>query len=149
MKQDIMTEIINDENVVLAIIDTLRNSFKDVLIKYVPTSNHNALSFYLTGHCPSFAKILYEIFEGNCTILDDGAHVITKIGDKYYDIRGFASNYEDISKYNECPIEYFPMIEMFLGKTDDCDEKIMQDLISIGKDEINKIKERILSERTI
>lgn len=57
------------------IINKLRNSFS------------HATVVYTRGSCGQLYKILKEIFP-DAIAYEDGCHVITKIGDKFWDIKG-------------------------------------------------------------
>ena len=135
--QDIQ-EIIKDCDYVLQIIQILNNIFPDIYYKYNGYSR-DAVSFYYYGHCASFAKVLYNIFTNYATMMDNGSHVIVKIGNYFYDINGCINNLIDINEFRECPINYFPIIELMLTKPDNHDEEIKEELTKIGKNELKKI----------
>ena len=59
------------------------NDFIDLLREGIP----NAESLFLYGGCYKLYKILKFVFD-DAVAYYDGNHVITKIGDKFWDIRG-------------------------------------------------------------
>lgn len=71
---------------VLKFIETIRESFSD------------AVKVYTSGSCYKFYLILKEVFpEAICYY--DISHVITRIGDNYYDITG------EVENTNHFPVE--------------------------------------------
>lgn len=141
-----MEEFINNPVNVQSVIMVLNINFPGLLKKYAGY-DRDAVSFYLYGHCTSFARILYEIFNGNCAIYDDFSsesenregHVICKIGDHFYDVRGCIDQTPTLENYKECPISRFPFIEDMHGNSTDHDEEIKEELIAIGKKAIEAL----------
>ena len=64
------------EKHILAVIKRIRDSFTE------------SVATYTCGRCYHFACILKEIFDGELYRTEDKNHVITKIGEKFYDIYG-------------------------------------------------------------
>lgn len=76
---------------VLKFIETIRDSFND------------SIKVYTQGSCYKFYLILKEVFpEAICYY--DINHVITKIGNSYYDITG------EVEKGNHFPVEEDPLV---------------------------------------
>lgn len=147
MNEKIMLEITSDPIIVAEIIEALATAFPAIYQKYNGFPR-DPYSFYMTGHCPSFARILHEIFGDKATIMDSTGHVITKIGNHYFDIRGLIDGFEDIERYRECPIDYLPMVEMVLGSSADHDAELIAELVAIGKNKVLEFGKIIEEERT-
>lgn len=132
-------DLVKDEKLVSRILSVLNDAFPNIFYKYNKTWR-DAYSFYLYGHCATFARILYEIFDGNVTIMDSNSHVVVKIGDLIYDVRGCVNDQINKDEYRDCPIEYFGFVEMLFTKPDDHDKEIANDLIQRGKKEIQDLR---------
>ena len=142
MNENIL-ERINNIDLVINLIEALKDRFVEIRLKYEPNEHTNVENYYMTGHCSSFAKILYFIFENYTTIYDSKyeGHVISKIGDHYYDIRGLIDNLVDLKTYQECPIDYLPYIENIYLNTSNYEQnvKIEQEMINTGKQILQKM----------
>ena len=124
----------------------------DILIYYINLAlepvipqYHNVNSFFLTGRCNIYAQILADIFGKYATVYDNHDHVITKIGNHYYDVRGLIDQYENLNEYKETPLEYLkePLIFGIGNYKEDFDEEI----IKIGVNAGNKyIKSRTINK---
>lgn len=58
---------------------------------------------YTEGSCYHFYLILKEVFS-DAVAYWDGGHIISKIGDKYYDITGEVAKPNDSSEFKQVPI---------------------------------------------
>ena len=134
---------------VLNFIDSLKLKFNaDVFPKYNKTNKgvplfRDAESFYLWGHSPSFARILYETLGKNCQFYEDFSsnasqtigHAIVKIGEHFYDASGIVDNlieqYPD--NFTQCSNETFLFYEEFYCSTHEHDSEIKEELITYGK----------------
>lgn len=134
---------------ILNIIDALKIKFnEEVYPKYNKTKEgkplfRDAETFYLFGHCPSFARILYETLGTNCYFYEDFSssatrkkeHAIVKIGDHFYDASGIVDyiieQYPD--NFSECPSDYFYWYEDFNCSHHEHDSEIKEELIAYGK----------------
>ncbi|HBA37893.1 MAG TPA: hypothetical protein DCY94_04140 [Firmicutes bacterium] len=134
MDEEKLLKITNDPVKVMEIIQTIAEAFPTIFEEI----NHyarDAYSFYHDGHCTTFARIMYEIFDGHAMIMDSRSHVIIRIGDRHFDITGCIDGLVDMDEFRDCPIEYFPMMEETsgLGRKDDHDEELAQIFIKLGK----------------
>ena len=64
-----------------------------------------------TGGCYKFMVLLMQVFGGDAYF--NGSHIITKIGDHYYDIDGIVTNIRGYLNVNEY-YSYDELREMFL-----------------------------------
>lgn len=139
---------IQNPEYILYIINTLKTKFnEEIYPKYNKGKNgkplfRDAESFYVYGHCPSFARILYETLEGNCKFYEDFSsnnssigHAIIKAGEHFYDASGVVDYL--IEKYpqnfSECPNDYFGFYEEYNCSHHEHDEEIKMELIKYGK----------------
>ena len=121
------------------LIYILNHVFPDFYYKYNRLCR-DAISFYYSGHCTSFARILYAIFNENVSFFAYNSHVITKIGNNYYDIRGCVNNIIKIEDYQEYSKEEFGFLEQELDKLDDYSIEIEKELITFGKKKLKELK---------
>lgn len=143
-----------DPDYILYIIDTIKTKFnKELYPKYNKDKDGNpffrdAESFYVWGHCPSFARILYEALNGNCDFYEDFSaqtpkmgHSIIKVGEHFYDASGIVDYL--IEKYpgnfRECPSEYFYHYEEYNCSHHEHDSEIKNELIEYSKNISSKI----------
>ncbi len=138
MKDYSLSYIINNPDIIEDFITTLASTFPNFYYKYNYV-HRDAISFYYLGHCPSFARILYAIFNGNVSFYVSESHVITKIGDNFYDIRGYVNDRINLSDYQEYSLEEFSFAEIALDKFEDHSIEIESDLIFLGKVKLNEI----------
>ena len=128
--------IVNNVDAVLAMIDKINSALSTNLPK-----PHNPYSYYYTGHCNLYAKILSDIFGEYSTVYDKSSHVITKIGSHYYDVRGLVDGMYDMNEFYETPKEWLtePMA-ISVGNYNSLDD---DPLIQIGIDAgLEYLKER-------
>lgn len=145
-----LNRIASKPELVSYVIDGIVASFNNIYVSYAK-QNRDPYSYYLTGHCASFAYVLYKVFEGTARIMDSTVegHVVVKIGEHVYDVRGCVDSEINIENYQDCPIEYFPYVELTMTKDDDYDKEIREDLIKIGKEAIGKLKEELVKSDSI
>jgi len=62
-------------------------------------------SYFTTGQCNIYAKILTDIFGKYATAYDNTRHVITKIGDNCYDFNGLYKVLDSDGKFIKLPNE--------------------------------------------
>ena len=151
-----MNRITENPDIVLAVIDFINQEFNNtVFSRYNYGENkqpltREATNFYKKGHCPSYARILFEIFEGQCTFYEDfsssttGAdkgHTIVKIGNHFYDVFGVVDYYvkEENNSFKPCDNASFPFYEEYHCCKHEHDEEIKQDLILLGRQFLQKI----------
>ncbi len=143
MDEEKVMMIVNNPDAVDNIIYHLRQAFPRIFRRH----NHaprDPYSFFLYGHCLTFARILYEIFDGHVNFLVSPGHVVTVIGKDIFDINGCLNPATlDIDKYSERSYEDLNLVAGALWRPDDHDEEIKNDLIEIGKARLEeKIKEK-------
>ena len=86
---------------ILSIIKLLNDNFNKLYNKYqnellkklkIPVSNndipYSPYEYYLNEHCASYSRVLYNIFKEDATQYYSSEHVVTKIGNYYYDVAG-------------------------------------------------------------
>lgn len=154
MEEKIMKEIINDTNKITELIQILNNNFTDIYyelfikkllalkvenIKY-ELINKDAISYYTTGECDAYATILCEIFGEYATKYNSSNHVVTKIGNHFYDAHGIVDNYVK-KDFHVTEIGDLYYIDLAFGKKDSLSKSIEEKLIKIGKDVLDKYKE--------
>lgn len=152
-----MEEIISNPLNIIKIISFLNNSFFDIFIE---SSLHNLrklkiseeeigkikvelekfpedpYGYYLGGHCVSFSDILCTIFDGYSVRYQSMDHVIVKIGNHFYDVRGIIDAFvtEDYKIVNDDK----SMQEMYnrLAPLKKDEEEFFREqrLISLGKE---------------
>ena len=101
MNDEKMQEIISNPDNIIKIIEALNDNFSMLYLKYTMKSLknlnsnidynnmnlHSATSYYLNGHCVSYAEILCQIFEKYAIKYNSDGHIIVKIGEHFYDAR--------------------------------------------------------------
>lgn len=144
-----MNEMMTNHEVVISVIDELREAFPEIFMKY-NNYKREANNFYMFGHCASFADILSEIFKGYATQYSNGGHVITKIGEDFFDILGWANgeylNPREGGKYKawiDAPLEYD---FCDLTSKDDHDYELRMELIQIGKRKLQELTSSFIQE---
>ncbi len=151
MDEKVIEEIINNPNKVVELINILNDSFeniyfgltmKNLLELGIDNINYelitrDAISYYKTGECDTYATILCEIFGPYATKYSSEDHVVTKIGNHFYDVRGLRDNYVGNDFQKESP--YY--IDVHFGKRDNLSKPIAEQLIMIGKNVLDRYKE--------
>lgn len=148
---------IENPDYVLNIIDFLKTTFSEELFsKYNSDSNGNAQtrdaeSFYLCGHSPSFAYILYECFDKQGTFYEDFTsnsqqkvgHAILELGEHCYDASGIVDFYLEQypDNWTKCDAEYFQFYREFYCSKHEHNDEIEQELIKRGKIKLAEIKQ--------
>ncbi len=102
---------------ILRFIRIVRNSFK------------GAEFCYLNGSCYRFYLILKEVFP-DAIAYYDGDHVITRIGDKYYDITGM------VERKNHLPVENHDKLKRFKFKIEIVDTEVLKEAIKASNEAI-------------
>jgi len=133
---------------VLDVISALNDNFCNLYLKYTieimkkanlpeeafkEINVHNPYQYYLNGHCPSYSRILCEIFKGDAIVYCSSGHVITKIGEHFYDVRGEIDDLvtkEFTIANDDLGLHY---IELMFGIKDSVETPIEKELINIGK----------------
>ena len=143
---------------IISIISLLNEKFNELYYKhtinelkkanihiddYSKLNMHNPYSYYLNGHCPSYSRILCEIFKdkANIVVYYNEGHVVTKIDDHFYDVRGQVDDLIDKTFLSVDKPEDMMYIDLYFGIKDSLEKPIEKDLISIGKTELNRIQE--------
>lgn len=134
---------------VMTVIEKIKIQFEEETFQKYNQNNRDANSYYLAGHSPSFARILNDVFYDLGTFYDDFSykgknhigHVITKIGDHYYDVSGNLDHYlqNNPEQFQECSKEYFPYLEETCCKKDEHNDEIQEELIGYGKDVLQNL----------
>lgn len=102
---------------ILHFIQVIRNSFI------------GAEFCYLNGSCYRFYLILKEVFT-DAQAYYDCDHVITRIGDKYYDITG------SVERKNHLPVEDHDKLKKLKFKIEIIDTKILKDAVKASNEAI-------------
>lgn len=154
----ISNNIVNSMNV-MNIIETINNNFDNLYCKYtienLKKSNvvnveteydfikqhciPNVYEYYLNGHCVSYADILRNIFEQYATQYNSSYHVITKIGEHFYDVRGIIDDLVT-NEFHITEPQDIAYIDIHLGIKDEIEMSVEKELINIG---INKLNQNI------
>lgn len=137
-----------EEDQILNIINKINSEFKETLLSlysYPYQGNSDVYSYYLTGHCPSYAQILYNIFGDTETIefhAEDkkGTHIVTKINDHFYDVRGNVNTLIDLGPNSKFNYSYLGAMQYYYGNNDKIDQLLIIQLSEIGKN--SKIKQK-------
>lgn len=141
-------KLLENPDYIITIIERLKKQFEEKTFPKYNHYNRDAVSFYLTGHCPSFARILNDVFYDLGTFYDDFdykgekiGHIITKIGDHYYDVSGIVDYYVENNpkQFQECAKDYYSYLEETLCKKDEHAVEIQEELIAYGKGIIQSV----------
>jgi hypothetical protein len=140
--KNMLEEIINDPNQVERVIYAINLG---VEIPYP----HNPNSYFLTGHCNIYSLILLEVFNGYAIPYDSKDHVVTKIGDNYYDVEGLANWKVEDSNFRETYKEFLlePMMSGVGNYTNGTDDKIIEDGAKAGKSCIRRMIEKKIATK--
>lgn len=146
---------------ILSIINLLNDNFNKLYNKYqnellkelnIPVSNDNIpyspYDYYLNGHCASYSRILCNIFKEDSIKYYSEAHVITKIGNYYYDVDGLI-NPQDIKNYHIVDEMGYDYINTWFNNSDYIEKQIEQELINIGLNHINKQKDKKILTKSL
>lgn len=141
--------------IVREVINTINSQYPQIIELYNPSNPHKQpYSYFMTGGCSNYAEILTNIFQeqvdGYYLVSTDGSHtldhVITKIGDYYYDVNGMKilSDYLLFEAYPP-GLDSLEQATLAFGRHTDADNIIIEKLSEIG---IAKFRE-IIEENTI
>lgn len=146
---------------ILSIINLLNDNFSKLYNKYqnellkklnISVSNDNIpyspYDYYLNGHCASYSRILCNIFKEDSIKYYSEAHVITKIGNCYYDVAGLI-NPQDIKNYHIVDEMGYHYINTCFNNSDYIEEQIEQELINIGLNHINEQKDKKILTKSL
>lgn len=146
---------------ILSIINLLNDNFSKLYNKYqnellkklnISVSNDNIpyrpYDYYLNGHCASYSRILCNIFKEDSIKYYSEDHVITKIGNCYYDVAGLI-NPQDIKNYHIVDEMGYHYINTHFNNSDDIEEQIEQELINIGLNHINEQKDKKILTKSL
>ncbi len=132
-------KIITNPFIVLEVIKFINSNFAPIIKNLCPTCPHRDGSYYfVNGSCATYAEILHSVFEGVSQYYSCANHVVTKIGNLYYDAQGLNYAPLETDEYKFCPEEYFPEVKLGLHRTDGTEELIKDPLIEIGKTALEK-----------
>lgn len=137
-----------EQKQIINIINKINKEFKETLLSlysYSYQGNTDVYSYYLTGHCPSYAQILYNIFGDTETIefhfLEDtrnGQHIVTKINGHFYDVRGNVDFQISVKPNSKFDYAYMGAMQEYYGNNDNIDCLLIHQLSEIG----NSYKEK-------
>lgn len=146
---------------ILSIINLLNDNFNKLYNKYqnellkklnISVSNDNIpyrpYDYYLNGHCASYSRILCNIFKEDSIKYYSEDHVITKIGNYYYDVAGLI-NPQDIKNYHIVDEIGYHYINTWFNNSDYIEKQIEQELINIGLNHINKQKDKKILTKSL
>ena len=149
---------------VLEIISTINKNFDNLYLKYSMQNmikanikvtdlkdipKHDVFNYYLYGHCPSYSRILCEIFKDNATVYCSSSHVITKIGEHFYDVRGIVDDLVTNEFTDADCAQGLLYIEMMFGVKDNVEAPIENELINIGIKKLEELKNEEIKQKTI
>lgn len=158
-----LQQIISDSNNVLKIIDELNNCFiyiyQRLQMKIIKQNNsnidynninnfHSPILYYLNGHCPSYANILCEIFGEYAIKYNSNDHVVVKIGEHFYDVRGLIDNLIT-DEFRKTEIDDLVYIDIYFGIKDSLEQPIEKELINIGKNALEQLSTNLSNGKTI
>lgn len=131
-----------DWQIVLKVIDSINEAYFDILEKVNPMSYHNdPYEYYMSGACSSYALILKNIFpEAIVYTSYKQGHVITQIGDSFYDVYGIVT---DPSSYEAVPDEMLELCLMPFQKEDSKDNLLIAMLSEVGKEVLENLSLRL------
>ena len=137
----ILEEIINDpiqvETVLMAIDLRVKTPYP-----------HNIYSYFLTGQCNVYSLILLEVFDGYAIPYDNNKHVVTKIGDNYYDVEGLANRKVEESDFKPTNKVFLlePIMTGVGNYTEGVDDKLVEEGVEAGKECLKRIIENTKSK---
>lgn len=146
---------------ILSIINLLNDNFSKLYNKYenellkklnISVSNDNIpyspYEYYLNEHCASYSRILCNIFKEDSIKYYSEDHVITKIGNYYYDVAGLI-NPQDIKNYHIVDEMGYHYINTMFNNSDYIEKQIEQELINIGLNHINEQKDKKILTKSL
>ena len=154
MDKEKLQQIISNPDNVLRIIDELNDCFKylyfniqkklieqkhkDIQLNYSNFS-YSPETYYLNGHCPSYANILCEIFGEFAEKYNSDDHIIIKIKEHFYDVRGLIDNIENINDFHKTENGDLFYIDITFGIKDNIEKPLEKELIKIGSETLEQI----------
>lgn len=144
MEEKVLEEkknIINNLDAINVMIEYIN---KALVNEQVIPEPHGLESYFLTGHCNIYAKILVDIFGDDAMPYDNNDHIITKIGEEYYDVNGFYPRFLVDETFRESPKEYLCEKMFGLGNYDSrIDDRIIEVGVAAGNQYIeSRVLER-------
>ena len=101
----------------------------------------NPYAFFTNGNCAIYAEILHAVFGNFASYYIGTYHVVTKIGDYFYDAKGCDKEIKEGGSYRYCPDEDFPKCSSDMREQNGIAETRKNALITIGKEAlINNLK---------
>lgn len=127
--------------VVQELIQYLNDIFPNIHYNFTKPYSYyrDACSYYLFGHCASFARILNAIFPNNSELYVSSSHVLVKIDNYFYDVCGLVVDVK-LSDYRYSEIDDYYM-NTILNKEDDLEQKLEDILIQLGKTKLYDLME--------
>lgn len=132
-----------EETQIDAIIKKINSNFRETLLSLYPYTyqgNTDVYSYYLTGHCPSYAQILYNIFGDTEKVefyflgnVMSGVHIVTKINEHFYDVRGNVDSEIILKSDSKFNYDYMGAMQEYYGNNDKIDCLLIDKLSEIGK----------------
>ena len=125
-----MNEISVDR--ILLVIDMLLTYYAR---NYMNLENgYEAISHFTLGECGTFALVLQKIFPNTTLYVTDNQHIISKIGENYYDATGI-SRESNIHLMNEQ--DFINYIPYYGSKSWDAKKNEIEELAEVGKYVLN------------
>ena len=118
--------------VVQELIQYLNEIFPNIHYRFTQPYSYyrDACSYYLFGHCASFARILNAIFPNNSELYVSSSHVLVKIDNYFYDVSGVVYDL-NLNDYHYADLNDYYM-NTILNKEDDLEQKLEVMLIQLG-----------------
>ena len=148
MKELVLQTILNDVDKVDHMIYMFQVLFDDIASRYTKNVGHTVSSYFTTGHCGAFARLLINIFEGNVEIYVGNGHILTKVGPSYCDITGCHKELPTTANFEKYSLDEFELIEDVYRTNDEIELKIMEDYYTIGKKMLEEYKQRIENSKS-
>lgn len=127
--------------VVQELIQYLNEIFPNIHYRFTQPYSYyrDACSYYLFGHCASFARILNAIFPNNSELYVSSSHVLVKIDNYFYDVSGVVYDL-NLNDYHYADLNDYYM-NTILNKEDDLEQKLEVMLIQLGKIKFQNLME--------
>ena len=139
MTEEEYKELINDPDCIEGILYKINTGIE---IPYP----HNLYSYFKTGHCNIYGLILTELFGVYAVPYVNHDHVITKIGDNFYDVEGMMpKRLVESLGFEEITADELYDLPLFRGLGDytkGIDDKLIETAVKIGRDFIQEIIEK-------
>lgn len=127
--------------VVQELIQYLNEVFPNIHYKFTQPYPYyrDAGSYYLFGHCASFARILKAFFPNNYKLYVSSSHVLVKIENYFYDVSGVVVDVK-LSDYRSSEMDDYYLNTIF-NKEDELEQKLEDMLIHLGKIKLHDLME--------